>query len=110
MKLLEVNLRSYNGEHILLGDQFTLTGAKMYCESVGGFLYEPKNGLDMDFLYHIATTYELSEIWIGVYGTGTYPRDIHNWRYYSNSSQILPEVIYEKIHQDNGVSFVGESK
>ena len=106
MKLLEVNLRSYNGEHILLGDQFTLTGAKMYCESLGGYLYEPKNDLDMAFLYHTASTYELSEIWIGVYWSSI----SNNWRYYSNSSQIIPEVIYEKIDQDNGASFVGKSE
>ena len=110
LKILETNLRDDNGKHILLGDQFTLAGAKLYCESLGGHLYEPKSTFDLDFLYHIASKYDLSEIWIGVYGRGTYPRNINNWNYYSNRSQILPEVIFEKIDQDNGVSFVGKSE
>ena len=110
LKVLEVNLRTESGEHVLLGDQFTLRGGKEYCMRNGWHLFEPKNIHDMNFLRYIASKYELPEIWVGIYGTGSFPRDKTEWHYYSNDTFMLPDIIFEKIDQDNGVSFVGKSE
>lgn len=110
-KMLQLHIPNETGHDdiVLLGDQMTLQDGKEHCRLLNGHIFEPETMADVNFLSSISFTYDLPDIWVGIYATKeTFPRSKSDWKYFSNPSKVMSEVINSLFVQDDGADFVGK--